>query len=114
MAEFCGYNSRAMLQPIYCEMANLIDAKMIIPYMKDVLDTYQIERIRAEKTPFKENERLLSTVFKLGPNGLKSFMTALDQCYPNIALQIRQGRIKLSEQTSQLSIHPTKAKGKSY
>ena len=114
MAEFCGYNGRSVLQPIYCELANQIDAKTIIPHMKDVLDSYQVDRICAEKTPFKENEKLLTTIFRLGPNGLISFMAALDQCYPNIALQIRQGSMKLSEQPYQLSIHPTKVKGKNY
>ena len=104
-------NARSVLRPFVCEIANQIDVEVILPYMKSVFDKFQIDRIRVEKTSFQQNERLLSTVVRSGPNGLSNFMKAIDECYPNIAARI-QNRKTVSEQPPQLYVHQVKANSK--
>jgi len=106
MAEACRGNSQAVLRPVFCELANQLDVEVILPFMKDVLGAYHTDRILAEKTSFKRNERLISTVSKLGPNALTRFLMALDQFYPHLALQIRQGRKQLPDQPRHFTLQP--------
>ena len=90
MAESTASLQRAVLQRNNCLLAEGIEAKSVLPYLRDVIDTYQADRIYAEKSSFKQNEKLLSTVSKAGPNGISYFMKALEVCYPNLASQMRQ------------------------
>lgn len=81
---------RRVLQRFNCKLADNIDAKILLPYMKDVLDFYQVDQIYAEKNNFRQNEKLISFVAKGGPSSFSYFMKALDVCYPHFATQIRQ------------------------
>ena len=81
---------RRVLQRFNCKLADNIDAKILLPYMKDVIDFYQVDQIYAEKNSFRQNEKLISFVSKGGPNSFSYFIKALDVCYPHFATQIRQ------------------------
>ena len=90
MAEYSPNAQRSILKRYNCTLAERIEVDSVLPYLRDVIDSYQADRIYAEKTSFKQNEKLLSTVSRAGPKGLTQLMKALDICYPNISSQMRQ------------------------
>lgn len=90
MEDASPISQRSVFKRHFCTLAEEIEARLILPYLEDVIDTYEADRIYAENTSFKQNEILLTTILKHGPNGLAYFMKALDVCYPKLSSQIRQ------------------------
>ena len=103
-------NYRTILQRYNCKLAENIDAKVILPYMRDFIDSYQIDQVYREENTFKQNEKLLTVVSKAGPNGFLSFMKALDVSYPHLAAQIRQEKRNVTEAKPVSRLHRRIAK----
>ncbi len=83
-------DSRACLQKLHCKLAENLDVKEILPYMKDVIDQYYVDEICKQKTSFQQTEKLLSFIRRGGSATFTYFMKAMDLRYPRLALAIRQ------------------------
>ncbi len=81
---------RATLQKYHCKLAENIDAKVILPYLKDVIDSCYADEICKQRTPFRQNEKLLSFLRKSGSATFTYFMKALDLHYPHFSTAIKQ------------------------
>ena len=81
---------RLTLQKYHVKIAENIDVSDLLPYLRDVLDDCDVDRIKSQRTPFQKADKMLNLLSKRGPSAFCHFVRALDISNPHLAKLMMQ------------------------